>query len=65
MAYGSDAFGGVIRTRTRLATPGEPLGVRYGVAGGTGNDLRGASLEMAGTLAGGGLTVGGNYRELR
>ncbi|HNX51878.1 MAG TPA: TonB-dependent receptor plug domain-containing protein, partial [Thermoanaerobaculaceae bacterium] len=64
VAYGSDAFGGVIRTRTRLATPGEPLSVRYGLGGGTGNDMRSANLELAGSLAGGGLTVGGSYREL-
>lgn len=64
VAYGSDAFGGIIRTRTRLAAPGEPLAVRYGIAGGTGDDLRSANLELDTTLADGGLTLGGSYREL-
>lgn len=64
VAYGSDAFGGFIRTRTRLATPGEPFSVRWGLGGGTGNDMRSANLELGGSLAGGGLTVGGSYREL-
>lgn len=65
VAYGSDAFGGLIRTRTRLAAPGEPFGLRYNLGAGSAEDLRAVGLELTGSVAGGGLTVGGNYRELK
>lgn len=65
VAYGSDAFGGLIRTRTRLAAPGESFGLRYNVGAGSAEDLRSIGLELSGSVAGGGLTIGGNYRELK
>lgn len=64
VAYGSDAFGGIIRTRTRVAAPGEPLNLRYDLGLGTADELRSAGLELGTDLAGGGLTVGGTFREL-
>lgn len=64
VAYGSDAFGGIIRTRTRVAAPGEDLSLRYALGFGTVDELRSASVEVGTGLGGGGLTVGGSYREL-
>lgn len=64
VAYGSDAFGGMIRARTRVAAPGEPFNLRYSLGLGTADELRSAGLEIGTDLAGGGLTVGGTYREL-
>ncbi|HPC84285.1 MAG TPA: TonB-dependent receptor [Thermoanaerobaculaceae bacterium] len=64
VAYGSDAFGGIIRARTRLAAPGEEPSLRYSLGFGTVDDLRSASVDAATGFAGGGLTVGGSYREL-
>lgn len=64
VAYGSDAFGGMIRTRTRVAAPGEPFSLRYSVGHGSVDELWNAGLEVGTDLAGGGLTVGGSYREL-
>ena len=47
VAYGSDAFGGVISARTRRVAPGSPLGFRFvGSAGAGTPELRGA-FEVA------------------
>ena len=47
VAYGSDAFGGVISARTRRVAPGSPLGFRFlGSAGAGAPELRGA-FEVA------------------
>lgn len=64
VAYGSDAFGGIIRTRTRVAAPGEPFSLRYNLGYGSTSELWNAGLELGTELAGGGLTVGGTYREM-
>ncbi|MGV8040076.1 MAG: TonB-dependent receptor [Thermoanaerobaculaceae bacterium] len=64
VAYGSDAFGGIIRTRTRVAAPGDDLSLRYTLGFGTVDELRSANVEVGTGLGGGGLTVGGSYREL-
>ncbi len=40
VAYGSDAFGGIIRARTRMPDPQGPTGLRWSTVGGTGLDER-------------------------
>ncbi len=62
VAYGSDAFGGIIRMRTRLPSPGEPASLRYALAGGSNDDQRAVDVDASLPLAGGGFMVGGSYR---
>ncbi|MGH9364574.1 MAG: TonB-dependent receptor [Thermoanaerobaculia bacterium] len=64
VAYGSDAFGGVISARTRGVAPGQPLrvlatgGVGVGIPGGR------AGLSISGPLGTeGGFLVLGHYRD--
>ncbi len=57
VAYGSDAFGGVIAARTPLALPGEPWGLRYYLLTGTGVPEKTAHVEAGGTLGRGALTL--------
>jgi len=64
VAYGSDAFGGVIRARTRIPSPGEAPSVRYALAAGSGAGERAVSADVSTSLGGGGLLVGGSYRTL-
>ena len=54
VAYGSDAFGGVISVRTRTAAPSSPFAVRVGGTVGAGIPDRRASLEIARGFARGG-----------
>lgn len=62
VAYGSDAFGGVIHLRTRRATPGTPFGGRFTGAVGAGTPQQRASLELARGFERGGVRVQGHYR---
>jgi outer membrane receptor protein involved in Fe transport len=62
VAYGSDAFGGVIHLRTRRATPGAPFGGRLTGAVGAGTPQQRASLELTRGFARGGVRVQGHYR---
>ncbi len=62
VAYGSDAFGGVIRARTHIPGPGEPTTLRYAVAGASNVGERAANAEVGTTLLGGGLALGASYR---
>lgn len=63
VAYGSDAFGGVISARTRRVAPGSPLGFRFiGSAGAGTPELRGA-FEAAKGLERGGLLLQAHARE--
>lgn len=68
VAYGSDAFGGVIAARTRLLAPGQNWQLRYALVGGTGVPEQGAMVETGGSLGLGALTLGlgtrhfGRYR---
>ncbi|MGC8915631.1 MAG: TonB-dependent receptor [Thermoanaerobaculum sp.] len=62
VAYGSDAFGGVIAARTRLARPGESWSLRYHLTGATGAPEQAAALETGGALGPGALTLGVAYR---
>ena len=64
VAYGSDAFGGVIRARTRLHVPGDEPLLRWGVVAGTGDDIRAAEAEYGRDLLGGGVTFGAHWREV-
>lgn len=63
VAYGSDAFGGVIAARTRLFAPGEPWTLRYHVTAGTGMPEQAVQLETGGSLGRGAITVGAGYRD--
>jgi iron complex outermembrane receptor protein len=58
VAYGSDAFGGVIRLRTRIPAPGEPLHVRYKTAVADATGERSGGVEVSTTALGGGFVVG-------
>lgn len=58
VAYGSDAFGGIIRARSRIPTPGDGLAVRYGLTGGLGVGEAGAMAEVSGDALGGALLAG-------
>jgi len=64
VAYGSDAFGGIIRMRSRMPQPGQGLGLRYHVWGSEGTGGIGASADVTTELAGGGLLVGAHARDL-
>ncbi len=62
VAYGSDAFGGVIRMRTRIPSASDPDGVHVhlGVADATGERSGGFAWTTA--VGGGGLLVGASAR---
>lgn len=62
VAYGSDAFGGVIRARSRMPDPQQGPGLRYGILGGAGIPELGISVEASTSGAAGGWLVGGNWR---
>ena len=64
VAYGSDAFGGVIQSRTRLPAPGDPFSLAYMLEGGTAGWERAAMVEASAPLWGGGLLAGGGFRKL-
>lgn len=63
VAYGSDAFGGVIRSRTRLPDPQGNEALRWNLLGGIGLDEFGAGAEYSNGFLGGGVMVGAHYRE--
>jgi outer membrane receptor protein involved in Fe transport len=62
VAYGSDAFGGVIQLRTRRAEPGSPLRARLTGALGTGTPQQRASLELSRGFDRGGVILQGHWR---
>jgi outer membrane receptor protein involved in Fe transport len=62
VAYGSDAFGGLIQLRTRRATPGSPLGGRLGGSLGAGTPQQRVALELTRGFARGGILVQGHLR---
>lgn len=62
VAYGSDAFGGVIRARTRIPSADDPLALSYTLLGGTGNGEQGGAVEVGTRLLGGGFLAGIAYR---
>ncbi len=63
VAYGSDAFGGIIRARTRMPDPQGTKGLRWSTVGGTGLDELGAAAEVTTGLFGGGVLLGAHSRE--
>ena len=62
VAYGSDAFGGVIQMRTRHARPGTPLGGRLEGNLAAGVPQQRAALVLSRGLERGGLLLQGHYR---
>ena len=62
VAYGSDAFGGIIRARSRMPSPHENAAVRYSLLGGVGNPEVGVAAEATAPGLGGGLLFGGHWR---
>jgi outer membrane receptor protein involved in Fe transport len=62
LAYGSDAFGGVIQMRTKRAEPGTPFGGRFEGALGAGSPQQRASLTLTRGFERGGVLVEGHYR---
>jgi iron complex outermembrane receptor protein len=62
VAYGSDAFGGVIRARTRIPSAGDPFRLSYSLIGATGTGEKGGAVEIDAPLLGGGLIAGIGYR---
>jgi outer membrane receptor protein involved in Fe transport len=63
VAYGSDAFGGVISVRTKRVMPGSPLSMQATGTIGTGVPERRASFELAKGLSAGGVLVAAHARE--
>lgn len=64
VAYGSDAFGGVISARTRTFEPGGPLAVRLTGTASVGSPGGRAGAEISGGLgAEGGFLVLGHHRD--
>jgi outer membrane receptor protein involved in Fe transport len=62
VAYGSDAFGGVIDARTRRAPSASGTSGRFVGGLGAGIPQQRAALEVSHGLGGGGLLVQGHYR---
>ena len=62
VAYGSDAFGGVILARTRSVAAGSPLQFRFSGSAGAGVPQGRAGVELAKGLTGGGVLVQAHYR---
>jgi outer membrane receptor protein involved in Fe transport len=63
VAYGSDAFGGIIRARTRMPNPQGTRALRFNLVGGHGLDEFGAAAEATTGLFGGGIMLGAHYRD--
>ena len=63
VAYGSDAFGGVIYARTRRIAAGAPLGARVVTAFGAGVPQQRIAAEVSKGFAKGSLLVQGHYRD--
>jgi outer membrane receptor protein involved in Fe transport len=62
VAYGSDAFGGVISVRTRRVTAGSPFAAQFSGTLGAGVPERRAALEMSKGLARGGVLLAAHTR---
>jgi outer membrane receptor protein involved in Fe transport len=63
VAYGSDAFGGVISVRTRRVLPGSPLSVQFSGTVGTGIPDRRGSIELSKGLPAGGVLFAAHARQ--
>jgi outer membrane receptor protein involved in Fe transport len=62
VAFGSDAFGGIVRMRSRMPPPGGDGEFRYGLAFGGATEERGAAAEFTTPGLGGGVLVGAHAR---
>jgi outer membrane receptor protein involved in Fe transport len=62
VAYGSDAFGGIIRARTHIPGPGEKTEVSYELSAVDNGQGRSAAAEVGGDVLGGGALLGASYR---
>jgi iron complex outermembrane receptor protein len=63
VAYGSDAFGGIIRARTKMPDPQGATSLRWNATAGRGLDEVGAAADVTTGLLGGGLLIGAHYRD--
>jgi outer membrane receptor protein involved in Fe transport len=63
VAYGSDAFGGVISVRTKSVAPGSPLQIRASGLIGAGVPERRGSVELSKGVAAGGVLVAAHSRK--
>src|SRR5688500_6787546 len=63
VAYGSDAFGGVISVRTRRVLPGSPWAVQFSGTVGTGIPDRRGSIELSKGLPSGGVLFAAHARQ--
>jgi outer membrane receptor protein involved in Fe transport len=63
VAYGSDAFGGVIAVKTRRVVPGSPLAVSFTGTLGTGIPEKRGSIELARGFARGGILLAAHTRD--
>ncbi len=63
VAYGSDAFGGVIHARTRRPVPGAPFRLRVLGAVGLGEPQERVGAEVSKGFAQGGVLFQGHYRD--
>lgn len=64
VAYGSDAFGGVISVKTRRVVPGSPLSAQFSGTIGTGIPERRGALEVSKGLSRGGLMFSVHTRDV-
>ena len=63
VAYGSDAFGGVISVRTRRVVPGSPWAFQFSGTVGAGMPERRGAIEIAKGLPSGGVLFAAHARE--
>ena len=63
VAYGSDAFGGVISVRTRTVAPGSPWAAAFSGSVGAGVPEQRGSAEVSKGTATGGFLIAGHTRE--
>jgi outer membrane cobalamin receptor len=63
VAYGSDAFGGIIHARTRRPTPGTPWGLRVLGTLGAGEPQERVGAEVSKGFSEGGVLFQGHYRD--
>lgn len=63
VAYGSDAFGGIIHARTRRPVPGSPFRLRFLGALGAGEPQERVGAEVSKGFAEGGILFQGHYRD--
>jgi len=64
VAYGSDAFGGVISVRTRRVVPGSPLSAQFNGTLGTGVPEKRGAFEVSKGLTNGGVLLAAHTRDV-